>query len=769
MTRPLREIITIRFQKRRNREQIMRVKHFVQLIIIVIIAGSLIQLAGEEKTIPSKGKHEKNISIPSSVWPAGSFTTMEYREPYAYLVKGNTLMKWDLTDPANPVNLAQFQFDKAITSLDIKGSFAYVVLQQDAIGVVDISNPINETNTTSISFTQPAHCITTIDDFLYVGIGYSSNRMIQIFDISQPETPTISDTLIPNINPYAYSRFMQFLRIEDILYLSWEGGTFRDRLGGLFIIDITNPASPQILSEFSDFYSRPGRLSARGDTIFVTDVDFPVVNMMDISNPTQPVDAGHLQPLGFQLNDISIRDDYMYLADFAGLYIYNIADLNNPNEIFSLAGGNFQGVFPVDSMAYFMAPSYFDFTVKGLFTINMTDPVNPFLERHFSNLDKFNKVLQKSDFVFCASNDSMILLTAPRDSGPLELAIYEAQDVIKDLYEQDNLLYVSTGSAGIDVLDISILPNIQFVQNLAAVGNAQACKRNGDLLFVAAGEEGLIIYSLSDPANPVELSRYDTPGFSKTLSVKTDWVYLADGPNGLRIVDVSDPLNPIEIVHFETNGFVEDININGPLIYLADGLQGFKILDISDLSDIQIIAHLNTLGYAESIQRKTGTVFLADNSNGLLVIDVTDPTNPIVERTLLTESAKDLTLSEDRLFLADHSGLFIYEQDELTSLSRSNITDVPDDHQLMRNYPNPFNPQTQIRFTLSKRALVALEIFDVSGRLIYTLVQEYLQSGEHSFVWSGTNESGESVGSGIYFYRLKSQSFSKTQKMVLVR
>ena len=84
-------------------------------------------------------------------------------------------------------------------------------------------------------------------------------------------------------------------------------------------------------------------------------------------------------------------------------------------------------------------------------------------------------------------------------------------------------------------------------------------------------------------------------------------------------------------------------------------------------------------------------------------------------------------------------------------------------------YPNPFNPSTTIRFGLSERMHVRLQIYDVSGRLVRTLVDGMRSEGEHFERWDGADSAGRTVASGVYFYRLDAGSFTETKKMVLLR
>ena len=88
---------------------------------------------------------------------------------------------------------------------------------------------------------------------------------------------------------------------------------------------------------------------------------------------------------------------------------------------------------------------------------------------------------------------------------------------------------------------------------------------------------------------------------------------------------------------------------------------------------------------------------------------------------------------------------------------------------LYQNHPNPFNPQTSIGYYLPSRCRVRLEIFDVTGRKIATLVDRMEEKGHHDTLWAGTNSEGRRVCSGIYYYRLSAGKRTTTRKMVLLR
>ncbi len=94
---------------------------------------------------------------------------------------------------------------------------------------------------------------------------------------------------------------------------------------------------------------------------------------------------------------------------------------------------------------------------------------------------------------------------------------------------------------------------------------------------------------------------------------------------------------------------------------------------------------------------------------------------------------------------------------------------VPATLALHGNQPNPFNPTTRIRYELPSRSAVSLAVFDISGRLVRTLVSEVLNAGSHEVLWDGRNNTDQPASSGIYFYRLDHETDSRTRRMVLIR
>ncbi|KAA3616348.1 MAG: T9SS C-terminal target domain-containing protein [Calditrichaeota bacterium] len=94
---------------------------------------------------------------------------------------------------------------------------------------------------------------------------------------------------------------------------------------------------------------------------------------------------------------------------------------------------------------------------------------------------------------------------------------------------------------------------------------------------------------------------------------------------------------------------------------------------------------------------------------------------------------------------------------------------IVDNYALGHNYPNPFNPETTIDYTIAKTGNANIVIYNVLGQKVRTLINGVVEAGTHSITWNGKNAFGISVPSGVYYYTLKSNSFKQTKKMLLLK
>ena len=94
---------------------------------------------------------------------------------------------------------------------------------------------------------------------------------------------------------------------------------------------------------------------------------------------------------------------------------------------------------------------------------------------------------------------------------------------------------------------------------------------------------------------------------------------------------------------------------------------------------------------------------------------------------------------------------------------------MPEQYSLSQNYPNPFNPVTQIEYSLKTAGLVSITIYNQLGQIVRRLVNEQRPAGKHTVLWNGRSDEGLQLVSGLYLYRLKTDKFVQTRKLILLR
>jgi len=303
---------------------------------------------------------------------------------------------------------------------------------------------------------------------------------------------------------------------------------------------------------------------------------------------------------------------------------------------------------------------------------------------------------------------------------------------------------------------------------------------SGDFAYVSkSGASTLAIIDFSDPANPFIAGTFIAV-IDKNFSIYNNVLFAPVGicdlfygcHGGIYVFDLSDPISPEQIAHFITDpNPCIDLEIRNGIGYLGTGgryqmqdFGDFRTLDVSDPTNISM------LGYYQDYYSQTPfsdvsigyqvTSVISNYGFLLEVLDVSDPSYITLEASADLDPfiARTATLSANYIYLSGAKLLRIYHFDSTTDITDP-APDLPSSFFLSQNYPNPFNAKTTISFDLPEESPVMLEIYNVLGRKIETLLSGTLPAGSRSIVWNAENES-----SGIYYYKLESgkQSFVKS-------
>lgn len=104
-----------------------------------------------------------------------------------------------------------------------------------------------------------------------------------------------------------------------------------------------------------------------------------------------------------------------------------------------------------------------------------------------------------------------------------------------------------------------------------------------------------------------------------------------------------------------------------------------------------------------------------------------------------------------------------------TAVGTANEEPLPSDWNLSAAYPNPFNPSTTLEYTIPEAADVLINVYNVGGERVTTLVEGYQQTGQYSIQWDGKAESGNTVSNGMYFIKMMAGDFQQTRQVMFLK
>ena len=173
----------------------------------------------------------------------------------------------------------------------------------------------------------------------------------------------------------------------------------------------------------------------------------------------------------------------------------------------------------------------------------------------------------------------------------------------------------------------------------------------------------------------------------------------------------------------------------------------------STLINITAIA-LSSTGYASIAVSQNGNIYQSTN-------DCLDWTQISNGTTNWLNSI--ITLSNGSGWIVGDDGVILFNQQIPISIEIIN-TQTPNEYKLTQNYPNPFNPTTNIEYSIPTSGIVTITVHNILGQEVATLVNEFQQAGTYRITWNGSN-----LSSGIYFYRIQTEQYIESRKMLLLK
>ncbi len=354
-------------------------------------------------------------------------------------------------------------------------------------------------------------------------------------------------------------------------------------------------------------------------------------------------------------------------------------------------------------------------------------------------------------------------------SSPFEAGFYDPSDNPQGIAVSRSYAYVCAGGLRVvNILNPSNPFEVGFCDTLGLY-NPYGVAVFANYAYLACRNEGLYIVNIQDPSNPVVVGSCDTPGDAWEVAASGSYAYVADRNSGLRIINVVNPADPQEIGHYDAPGAAYGVEVLGNYAYVADDWAGLRVLDISNPYNPVEVGYYISLGQVLDLAVSNDYAFLANRPTGLRVVNIANPVNPMEVGYYnmygaATANQPGIAVSGNYVYVVNEFYLGIFDCSQALSVPISEHPEVLIRCSLLPAYPNPFNPTTTVSFTLLTPARVSLSIFDITGRQITTLVNDWQDKGNHRMVFDGSD-----LVSGTYFCQLKAGDFTGVQKIILLK
>ena len=476
---------------------------------------------------------------------------------------------------------------------------------------------------------------------------------------------------------------------------------------------------------------------------------------------------------------VKFYEGALYLTDEqSGLHIINVNNPNTPRLISSHPTvGNAQDIALRYSAAEKTTYAYIADGKGGIQTLDVTKPDIPIWINHYNASGIAYGLDVSSDgdktTIAIANGTSGLKIAEMTDSynGKItqDIRAFSSDQGVLSVQIEKEHAFVGT-DVGMEIVELETGKTLTHINTTNPVWGIAIID---DYAYLCA--KSLIVVDISEPKRSQIVSQREFIGSAYKIDFNTSNAYVAALEGGVHILDISEPALPHPIAHFTTEGTATNVCLAGEFVYVLDSHQGVLKLDGKDPQQLTLLAsYVETqLPIAAAIQ---GHYLYLLDSDTLQIID--SRTMRLSARYSRLQSPTDIAVSGSALYVTDLYQLSVFrvnthllnlavEEPEHNELYQPTLSTIVVHNQLFQNFPNPFNPETWIPYSLAKDTQVTLSIHDANGRLVSNQLLGYKRSGKHTVHWNGRNELGEPVASGIYFYTLTAGNFSATRKMVI--
>jgi choice-of-anchor B domain-containing protein len=500
--------------------------------------------------------------------------------------------------------------------------------------------------------------------------------------------------------------------------------------------------------------------------------------------------------------------EYALIGCYSGTSIIDL-DANPIEEVAYIPGSNseWKELKTWGDYAYAVSEN----PSQGIQIINLSQlPDTAWLVRSVNNVDGHNtanthSVTVADGYLYLngGSSNGTVILDLSDPENPTYAGEYQPEYLHDTYVKRDTLYGAAIYGGGVYIADVKNKSAIQPIAHITypGAGTHNTWKSDfGSYVFttdeINSTDKNMKVWDISGPPTPLTPYTADPANIIHNVHGRGNYVYIAHYASGVFVADIHDPSNITTAGSYDTYpGNGNYVGCWGVYPYFPSGRW--------IASDTQTGLYL--FGFSEAVPRTRSTLLApadGDTLPELTPIEFTwqEVANPLEDPhyfrvhlvgpgldTLIT--AHDTTVTFDPSTILQPGELYswhVWIKDEFTSVSSADTMefvyggtttgiepepDIPSAFVLSQNYPNPFNPETSIEYFLPSGGEVRLDVYDVLGRVVASLVNGVQAEGKHRVLFSATN-----LPSGVYAYRVKFNPvagggavYTETKRMVLVR
>ena len=668
----------------------------------------------------------------------------------AYAVTAYLVQVVDISDPANMVLLGSIATGGS-DALDVSNGYICITSYNEDIMFVDATDPMNLTHVATLPNINGARNVLAHGDYFYIAGGYSGLHTIDATDRSNPFVSSWTD-----IEPIVFSLAIT----GNYLYTA-------NSNSDLGVFSLTDPAHPTLVRVVDQGWS--GRdMEIYGNYLYASTY-FYNLKISSIATPSWPAFA-ELMNFDGKLSNLSRVGNILFAGHDPALNAFDLSTPTDPQYIGRMLYDGYIGdLVPYGDVLVGPVEDH----LLATFDVNQPFSTVP--------LDTWGIGGSALDIEFA---DSYYLLAM--GSAGLQVRGYDefpplanldlpAFSILRGVTLSGDLAYLAMDEPGLGIADVSDPANPVLVGEVNSSGHAQDVavytNASGTYALVAIAEQDLIKYDVTDPTNIMFKGLNSFPGQVYGVEMAGDHLLVADNSGFMYVMDLSAfPDQPQVVASLELPGPLTDFLVEGTLCYVA-GNDYLGVVDVSDPSAPLFLGEASTTAPIVGISVSNGVAYCALEDFGMVVADVSNPANPVVRSNFPSQQspgAVGVHGGQVYLCVGDLGLVFLPLQCEFAP-SAVAMPEAAAGY-LGQAYPNPFNPRTTISYELPRAADVHLQVFDVAGKLVRTLVDgQRVEAGPRSVVWNGLDNTGRAVASGMYLYQLSTGEVTETRRMVLLR